>query len=381
MGSCISCRVSREKKDHSVPDIVPARPSSEPQHNSDTNDGPSIVSLAKKEAASRQSSLSAQKGYVARPHSGRQGNLSICSGYSGREHLDIPTGFPEDCILTIHDLFNILNDGSLTAYIHDEGNILLVDCRELGEYEKLHIVTARHSSELQHSTFQLGTGYAFYNMIVVYGCNVINDEAGQLRNIWNEISANVAGEVLILLSGFDEFYKRFPFMCTEKKIVKAWERRSITTYPSAIINDKLYQGKGEQAANKKVLNDLEITHIINITKEHPNKFPDDVVYLRLAIEDEKKSNLARHFEETCEFITKALKKSGAVLVHCNLGVSRSSTVVLAYMMKTNHISLQDALTFLRSRRSCARPNIGFLTQLSEWEASIFGQKLTQIDDL
>merc|ERR1712141_199464 len=156
-------------------------------------------------------------------------------------------------------------------------------------------------------------------------------------------------------------------MCTDKTIMSPWERRTIVTYPSAIINDKLYQGKGEQATNMQCIGDLKITHIINITKEHPNKFADDVVYLRLAIEDEKKSNLKRHFDEACDFITKALKKNGTVMVHCNLGVSRSSTIVLAYLMKERHISLGDALTFLRSRRSCARPNIGFLAQLSDWE--------------
>jgi len=386
MGSCISCGAANEKREKNIPDIVPARPSSKssslpPQQNGDVNDNPSIILSTKRDAVSRQSSLSTQNGLSSRPHSGRQKKLSICSTYSGREKLHIPVGFPEDCILTVHDLFNILNDGSLTAYIHDEGNILLIDCREHEEYEQQHIVTARHTDELHQSHFQSGVGYSIYDMVIVYGNEINNDETGRLHSIWSEVSANVAGEVLVLVSGFRAFTERFPFMCTEKIIIKAWERKTLITYPSAIIDDKLYQGKGDQATNRQVLNDLKITHVINITKEHPNKFPDDIVYLRLAIDDEKKSNLKRHFEETHDFIANALKNGGAVFVHCNLGVSRSSTIVVAYLMKTNQISLEDALTFLRSRRSCARPNIGFLMQLSEWEAAILGSAVSQIDNL
>ena len=385
MGSCISCRVSDEKKDQQIPDIVAGRPclrpGTPPQENEDVNDNSSINVSTGKAPASRQTSLSTSNGPVVRPHSGRQKKLSICSTYSGREKFEIPTGFPEDCVLTVHDLFNILNDGSLNPYIHDEGNILLIDYRDEQEYEKLHVVTARHASEMQQGSFEMGVGYSMYNIIIVYGDDVKLDHSSKLHNIWSDISSNVAVEVLVLANGFQAFYNRFPFMCTDSKVKNIWERRSILTYPSAIINDKLYQGKGEQATNKKVLDDLKITHILNITKEHPNKFGDNFVYLRLAIEDEKHSNLKKHFEETCEFIMKALKKNGTVFVHCNLGVSRSSTIVLAYLMKTQQISLGDALTFLKSRRACARPNIGFLSQLSEWEATILGKKVTLIDDL
>lgn len=382
MGSCFSCRVSHnETKERSIPSIarpasrhaVPAKP------NEDLNENSSVVVPAK-ETASRQTSLSTLNGAVVRPHSGRQKKLSICSTYSGRENFEIPTGFPEDCVLTIHDMYNILNDGSLNAYIHDEGNILLIDCRDVEEYDKMHIITAKQADNLQNGNFQMGMGYNMYNIVVIYGGNVKGDRR-KLHDTWSDISANVAGEVLILSSGFDAFYERFPFMCSEQCIQSNWERKRIVAYPSAVINDKLYQGKGEQATNKKVLDDLKITHIINITKEHPNKFGDDIVYLRLALEDESKTDLKKHFEVTCEFITKALKKNGVVFVHCNLGVSRSSTVVLAYLMKTQRISLSDALTFLKSRRSCARPNIGFLSQLSDWEESILGRKVTRVDDL
>lgn len=49
-----------------------------------------------------------------------------------------------------------------------------------------------------------------------------------------------------------------------------------------------------------------------------------------------------------------------MLVHCYVGVSRSATIVIAYLMQMYNYSLQGALTFLTSRRPHINPNPGFL---------------------
>ena len=50
------------------------------------------------------------------------------------------------------------------------------------------------------------------------------------------------------------------------------------------------------------------------------------------------------------FIEKALESGGKILVHCAAGVSRSSTVVLAYLMYKNRWGYERALEYGKSKR-------------------------------
>lgn len=59
-----------------------------------------------------------------------------------------------------------------------------------------------------------------------------------------------------------------------------------------------------------------------------------------------------------------LQKTGKVLVNCLMGMSRSSTCVLAYLMIRQNMTAIDALTVVRRHREI-RPNDGFLKQLAD----------------
>lgn len=56
-----------------------------------------------------------------------------------------------------------------------------------------------------------------------------------------------------------------------------------------------------------------------------------------------------------------------VYVHCMNGVSRSVTVVTAYLMKAHGWTRDSALAFVRRHRPEARPNPAFMGLLTEWE--------------
>lgn len=75
-------------------------------------------------------------------------------------------------------------------------------------------------------------------------------------------------------------------------------------------------------------------------------------------------NIIQYFPETYEFIKDALASKGRVLVHCQAGVSRSPTIVAAYMMREKQLSAQQALDIIKLRRAIIEPNRGFLEQLN-----------------
>ena len=140
-------------------------------------------------------------------------------------------------------------------------------------------------------------------------------------------------------------------------------------------------GTGHQATNWKVVRDLRLTHIINISIEHQCVFVDKIQYLHLQLEDKEDVTLRDRFDETIRFMELALHNpNNRLMVHCNLGISRSTSLILAYLMKTYNATLLEAFKFLRHRRPIVCPNIGFLQQLIEFEYELFSHNYSDPND-
>jgi len=67
-----------------------------------------------------------------------------------------------------------------------------------------------------------------------------------------------------------------------------------------------------------------------------------------------------------QFLHPSAPKQRRVLVHCAAGVSRSATVVIAWLMKTYLMDRDKAYTLLKSRRNIIQPNEGFMEILKQW---------------
>ena len=73
------------------------------------------------------------------------------------------------------------------------------------------------------------------------------------------------------------------------------------------------------------------------------------------------------------FIDRARKANSSILVHCVQGISRSSTIVIAYLMKRENMTLKEAYSHVKSRRSIIRPNQGFLRCLMKLDEELHGK--------
>ncbi len=115
-----------------------------------------------------------------------------------------------------------------------------------------------------------------------------------------------------------------------------------------------------------------ITHIINVTKNipfyHENSNRIKIEYSRVSVNDSCDQDIKKYFDETNKFIEKVKKQNGKVLVHCQAGISRSSTIVIAYLMNMNNITLMEAYNTVKKIRTIVEPNFLFYSQLYEYES-------------
>ncbi|OBZ66171.1 Dual specificity protein phosphatase PPS1 [Grifola frondosa] len=88
--------------------------------------------------------------------------------------------------------------------------------------------------------------------------------------------------------------------------------------------------------------------------------------------DDGIDTLEPQLEPICDWIEKARAEGGKVLVHCRVGVSRSATVTIAYVMKHLSLPLVDAYLIVRSRRLSVliQPNMRLLYNLLGWEVKL-----------
>ncbi|RWS28470.1 dual specificity protein phosphatase 3-like isoform X1 [Leptotrombidium deliense] len=143
-------------------------------------------------------------------------------------------------------------------------------------------------------------------------------------------------------------------------------------YPNIFIGDE------GAARNKSYLKLIGITHVLNTaegigfcqvnTGEHFYG-NSGIKYMGLNVMDVPQAKISIHFAEAADFIDKAIEGHGRVLIHCLMGLSRSATITIAYLMIKRGMTLEEALRTVRRNREC-RPNDGFLRQLIDLEFKI-----------
>ncbi|MCB1119044.1 MAG: dual specificity protein phosphatase family protein, partial [Chlamydiia bacterium] len=116
----------------------------------------------------------------------------------------------------------------------------------------------------------------------------------------------------------------------------------------------------------KELKQRGITHIVCCTEDSVHYHEGKFSYYNVTLTDTDDADITSHLDGAYQFIEKAIKEEGRVLVHCGAGVSRSASVVIAYLMKKEGADYQSTFNFVKTKRPCVNPNRGFVRQLQSY---------------
>ena len=144
------------------------------------------------------------------------------------------------------------------------------------------------------------------------------------------------------------------------------------------IEEGLWLGDFSSAINIKKLKKKGIKKILTVIRQFgmlctgefdpgPNYNSEDGFNQKIIqIDDIGSRNIIKYFGECLNFIDGNEK----VLVHCMAGVSRSATIIIAYIMWKKKMKYDDVLNFVKQKRPIVDPNEGFVKQLKLFEKEL-----------
>ncbi|XP_017870219.1 PREDICTED: dual specificity protein phosphatase 12 [Drosophila arizonae] len=132
------------------------------------------------------------------------------------------------------------------------------------------------------------------------------------------------------------------------------------------IEPGLFLGNLTAATHMETLKSFKITHILTLDSVPLPQHIVEASFLTtkyVQISDMPREDILQHLEACVEFISQALEQQQNVLVHCYFGVSRSSSAVIAYIIKRHGLDYQAAYELVLAKRRFVQPNAGFVAQL------------------
>ncbi|XP_078085964.1 dual specificity protein phosphatase 10 [Mustelus asterias] len=289
---------------------------------------------------------------------------------------------------------------------------VIIDCRPFMEYNKSHIQGAVHincSDKISRRRLQQGKitvldliscregkdSYKriFSKEIIVYDENTNEPNRvmpSQPLHIVLESLRREGKDPLVLKGGHSSFKQHHENLCDHSlqlqecpdagaaSAIPTQLPQSIPTTPDienaelTPILPFLFLGNEQDAQDIEKMQRMNVGYIINVTTHLPLYHYEQGIfrYKRLPATDSNKQNLRQYFEEAFEFIEEAHQCGKGLLIHCQAGVSRSATIVIAYLMKHTRMTMTDAYKFVKGKRPIISPNLNFMGQLLEFEEDL-----------
>lgn len=138
--------------------------------------------------------------------------------------------------------------------------------------------------------------------------------------------------------------------------------------------DPTYIGDGIWLGSDKVTHDphwlkTHVGAVLSVGGRNISKLAKQlgIDYYRHEIDDEPSADMYGLLPCVVKTIDHCISSGKPTLVHCQMGISRSPTVVAAYHIWKHKRSAGGVLKDLKHLRHCVDPNPGFLKQLYQWD--------------
>ncbi|AYV77013.1 MAG: dual specificity phosphatase [Barrevirus sp.] len=149
------------------------------------------------------------------------------------------------------------------------------------------------------------------------------------------------------------------------------EYNSFWSEPTHVI-DNIYLGSAYNAASYKTLKNRNIKVIMNATTEISDYYPNDFTYLRYKLYDNNKHSIKKYLEKSYSDIKYHQENTpGNILIHCFMGASRSASIVIYYLMRSQkkedntYYTFDDAISFLKDKRIVVNPTFRLTKDLAQ----------------
>lgn len=126
----------------------------------------------------------------------------------------------------------------------------------------------------------------------------------------------------------------------------------------------LYFGSQDAAADLSILKSLEISHILSLGVFVPKY--EGYIYKSIDMYDLPNFELSPIINECIHYIENVHNSGKRIFIHCNAGISRSPSVVIAFVMKYLKINFDKAFEYVKKTRPAIKPNDGFILQLKNY---------------
>ena len=142
-----------------------------------------------------------------------------------------------------------------------------------------------------------------------------------------------------------------------------------------MIEEGLYLGSMQAVQDESLLRQEGISHVLSVIDSliELQRY-DGITYKHIKLYDYPNENIVQFIPEALSFISEGMR-CGKVLVHCLMGISRSSSIITSYIMIKKSITFSEALGFVKNRRPCIDPNKGFIRQISSLDTNDYQRYL------